>query len=48
MEKNAVSKEELELRKKRVRFRLFVLLIVIDIALVAYLVYEMIRIFTKQ
>lgn len=48
MEKNAVSKEELELRKKRVRFRLFVLLIVADIALVAYLVYEMIRIFTKQ
>ena len=37
--------EEEKARKERVRTRLFILLIGIDVLLVAYLIYEMISIF---
>ena len=45
-DESAMTAEELEMRKKS-RFRLFVLLIVVDLALFGYLVYEMITAFTK-
>ena len=38
---------EKEMRKNRVRFRWFIILIVVDVLLAGYLVYEMIRIFAK-
>ena len=44
--KKTLTPEE-QLRKDRVRLRLFVLLVIFDILLVGYLVYEMIAIFAK-
>ena len=41
------SENEKELRKNRVRFRWFIILIITDVLLAGYLVYEMIRIFVK-
>ena len=46
-EKKVLTEEE-QIRKDRVRFRLFVLLIIVDIFLVGYLVYEMISVFTNS
>ena len=46
--KNAVLTEEEKTRKERLRTRLFALLVGVDILLVAYLIYEMISIFTKK
>lgn len=45
MAKEKVLTEEEKIRKDRVRFRLFVLLIILDILLVGYLVFEMVSIF---
>lgn len=39
---------EKEIRKNRIRFRWFIILIVTDLFLVGYLVYEMIAIFTRS
>ena len=44
-EKNAVTTQEELKRKERVRTRLFIILIIFDVLLVAYLAYEMISIF---
>ena len=46
-EKKALTEEQ-QLRKDRVKFRLFVLLIIFDIFLIGYLVFEMIMIFTQS
>lgn len=46
-EEKILTPEEKE-RKDRLRFRLFVLLIIFDIALAGYLVYEMISVFTNN
>ena len=46
--KNTVLTEEEKTRKERLRTRLFALLVGVDILLVAYLIYEMISIFTKK
>ncbi len=43
-----ITPEEKQARKEKLRTRLFVLLIILDIALVGYLVYEMISIFTMN
>ena len=45
--KKPLTEEEMT-RKERIRTRLFVLLIVLDVALVAYLIYEMISIFVVK
>ena len=45
-DESAMTAEELEMRKKSL-FRIFVLLIVVDLALFGYLVYEMITAFPK-
>ena len=45
-ELTSVSEEE-QVRKDRVRLRLFVLLVIFDFLLVAYLIFELIRIFMK-
>lgn len=42
----AVKNEQV--RKDRVRFRLFIVLLIFDILLVGYLVFEMISIFTRS
>ena len=42
-----LTPEEKE-RKDRLRFRLFVILIIFDIVLAGYLVYEMISVFTNN
>ena len=44
--KKVLTPEE-QARKDKLNFRLFVLLIILDILLVGYLVYEMIKIFVK-
>lgn len=44
--KKVLTPEE-QARKDKLHFRLFVLLIIFDILLVGYLVYEMIKIFVK-
>ena len=46
-EEKILTPEEKE-RKDRLRFRLFVLLIIFDIVLAGYLVYEMISVFTNN
>ena len=46
-EKKALTEEQ-QLRKDRVRFRLFVLLVIFDVLLIGYLIFEMIMIFTKS
>lgn len=43
----AVESEK-EVRKNRIRFRWFIILIIIDVLLAGYLVYEMISIFTNK
>ena len=48
MEEQKALTTEKEVRKNRVRFRWFIILIVTDILLVGYLVYEMIAIFTRN
>lgn len=45
--KKVLAPEE-QLRKDKLRFRLFVLLIITDVLLVGYLVFEMISIFTLK
>ena len=45
--KKALTSEEVS-RKEKIRTRLFAVLVVLDIALVAYLVYEMISIFVTK
>ncbi len=45
--KRALTPEE-QTRKEKIRTRLFAVLVVLDIALVAYLVYEMISIFVTK
>ncbi|MCR5505821.1 MAG: hypothetical protein K6F07_02370 [Bacilli bacterium] len=42
-----LTPEQLE-RKERLRFRLFVLLIVLDLFLIGYLVFEMVMIFATK
>ena len=44
-EKKELTPEE-QVRKDRIRLRLFVLLIILDVLLVGYLVFEMIMIFS--
>lgn len=44
-EKKELTPEE-QVRKDRIRLRLFVLLIILDILLIGYLVFEMIMIFS--
>lgn len=46
-EKKALTEEE-QIRKDRVRFRLFILLIIVDAFLVGYLIFEMVSIFTNS
>ena len=46
-EEKILTPEEKE-RKDRARFRILVVLIILDIALAAYLVYEMISVFTTS
>ena len=46
-DESAMTIEELEMKKKS-RFRLFVLLVVVDLALFGYLIYEMITAFTAK
>ena len=46
-DESTMTPEELEMRNKS-RFRLFVLLIVVDVALFSYLLYEMITAFTSK
>ena len=46
-EKKALTQEE-QLRKDRIRLRLFVLLIIFDVLLIGYLIFEMISIFTMN
>ena len=45
--KKVLSPEE-QTRKEKIRTRLFAVLVALDIALVAYLVYEMISIFVTK
>lgn len=45
-EKETLTPEELEMKRKS-RIRLFGLLVVVDLLLVGYLVFEMILLFTK-
>lgn len=45
---NVALTEEQKTRKQRLKMRLFVLLIVLDIALVGYLIFEMISIFVLK
>ena len=47
-EKNKILTPEEQQRKDRVRLRLFVLLIILDVLLVGYLIFEMISIFMKK
>ena len=42
------TNNEKEVRKNRVRLRWFIILIVVDVFLAGYLVFEMISIFTKN
>ena len=42
------STNEAEVRKNRVRLRWLIILIVVDVLLAGYLVFEMISIFTKN
>lgn len=44
-QKKAALTEEQQLRKARIKNRLFLLLVIADIALVGYLIYEMVSIF---
>lgn len=44
--KKQLTPEE-QLRKDKLNFRLFVILIIADILLVGYLIFEMIKIFAK-
>ncbi len=46
-DESAMTAEELEMKKKS-RFRLFVLLVVTDLALFGYLIYELIAAFTTK
>jgi len=48
LEEKKVLTEEEQIRKDRVRFRLFILLVIVDIFLVGYLVFEMISVFTNS
>ena len=48
MSKNTLTPAEEQIRKNRVRTRLFVILVVFDILCLAYLVYEMISIFVLK
>ena len=48
MEEKKTALTDAELRKNRVRFRWFIILIITDILLAGYLVFEMISIFTKN
>ena len=45
--KNKVLTPEEQQRKDKLNFRLFILLIVLDALLVGYLIFEMIKIFSK-
>jgi hypothetical protein len=45
--KKTLTPEE-QMRKDKMRFRLFVILVATDILLVGYLVFEMISIFAKK
>ena len=45
--KKSLTPEE-QLRKDRVRLRLFVLLVIFDFLLVAYLIFELVSIFMKK
>lgn len=45
--KKTLTPEE-QVRKDRMRFRLFIILIATDILLIGYLVFEMISIFAKK
>lgn len=46
--KNQLTPEQIKARKDTARFRIFVLLVIFDILLVGYLVFEMIMIFSTK
>ena len=46
--KQTLTPEEKQARKEKLRTRLFVLLIILDVILVGYLIFEMVSIFTMN